>query len=190
MLSITASPVRSWRSALGVVCLVGAATAGGVLTLDLRDASRALGAAGVQVGGRSLYPLYLVVAALGAILLTVSLVAFCDAVSRRESERERAIRDLTTGLRHELNNALASILLEAQLLAEAPSVPDDACVTGATIAEQAERMCAALRRLDHVEQLPVVNYLKDRSMVDFAPQGAVVTGKSLHVNGGYRLNGG
>ncbi len=165
MLSITASPVRSWRSALGVICLVGAALAGGVLTLQLRDANRALDAAGVQVGGRSLY---VVVAALGAILLTVSLVAFWDAVSRRESERERAMRDLTTGLRHELNNALASIVLEAQLLAEAPSVPDDACVTGATIAEQAERMCAALRRLDHVEQLPVVNYLKDRSMVDFA----------------------
>lgn len=165
MRSITAYPLRSWRSALVVACLVGAAIAGAVLVSEVRDATRALDATGGRVAGR---PLYLAVAGFGAFLLTVSLVAFWGDVQRRESERARAMRDLSTGLRHELNNSLASILLEAQLLAEAPAAPDDACTTGAVIAEQAERMCEVLRRLDHVEQLPVVSYLKERSMVDFA----------------------
>ncbi len=165
MLSITAYPLRSWRSALVVACLIGAAIAGAVLVVDVRDAHRALDATGVRVAGRSLY---LIVASFGASLLAASLVAFWTDVKQRESERVRAMRDLTTGLSHELNNALASILLEAQLLAESPSVSDDVRVTGATIAEQSERMCEALRRLDHVEQLPVVNYLKDRLMVDLS----------------------
>lgn len=165
MHSITAYPVRSWRSTLVVASLFGVAICGGVLVSEVRDVSRALDATGVQVAGRSLY---VAVAAFGAFLLAVSLVALWSDMKWREGERARAMRDLTTGLRHELNNALASILLEAQLLAEAPSVPEDACVTGATIAEQAARMCEALRRLDHVEQLPVITYLKDRSMVDLA----------------------
>ncbi len=119
----------------------------------------------VRVAGRSLY---VAVAMFGAFLLAVSLIAFWGEVKQREGERDRAIRDLATGLRHELNNALASILLEAELLATAVETPDDACVTGATIAEQATRMRDVLRRLDHADRLPVVSYRDDKSMIDVA----------------------
>jgi nitrogen-specific signal transduction histidine kinase len=87
-------------------------------------------------------------------------------MSHQTAERTRPMQQLTTGLRHELNNALASVMLESQMLAASDDASPDARYAGAAIAEQADRMRKALRRLDNVERLPVVNYIEGKSMVD------------------------
>jgi len=111
---------------------------------------------------------YISLALLGAFLLAVSFVAFWGEMRQREAHRSRALRQLTTGLRHELNNALASVLLEAQLLETSPDTNAQVHESAAAIAEQAQRMRDVLRRLDHVEHLPVVDYIDGQSMFDLA----------------------
>jgi hypothetical protein len=110
--------------------------------------------------------LYVGLVLVGIFLLAISAVAFWGELVQQRKARARSMSELTTGLRHELNNALASVLLEAQLLATNQDAPDDAREAGNAIAEQAERMRNVLRRLDHVEQLPVVDYFDGKSMVD------------------------
>lgn len=112
--------------------------------------------------------LYVALALLGAFLTTVSFVAFWGEMRQREANRSRSLRQLTTGLRHELNNALASVLLEAQLLEASDDVDAQVSESAAAIAEQAQRMRDVLRRLDHVEHLPVVDYIEGESMLDLA----------------------
>lgn len=121
--------------------------------------------ASIEKASRTLYVGF---ALLGAFLLTVSFVAFWGEMRQREAQRARAIRQLTTGLRHELNNALASVLLEAQLLETSGEHADEVRESAGAIAEQAQRMRDVLRRLDHVEHLPVVDYIEGQSMVDLA----------------------
>jgi hypothetical protein len=116
--------------------------------------------------------LYVSLALLGAFLLTVSFVAFWGEMRQRDAHRARALRQLTTGLRHELNNALASVLLEAQLLEAAPDSAAQVHESAAAIAEQAQRMRDVLRRLDHVEHLPIVDYIDGQSMFDLATTAA------------------
>lgn len=112
--------------------------------------------------------LYVALALLGVFLLTVSFVAFLGEMRQREANRARALRQLTTGLRHELNNALASVLLEAQLLEASGGTEVQVRESAAAIAEQAQRMRDVLRRLDHVDNLPVVDYIEGESMLDLA----------------------
>ncbi|MDQ6737245.1 MAG: hypothetical protein M3Z30_06065 [Gemmatimonadota bacterium] len=119
----------------------------------------------VRTAGMSLYIGLVLV---GCFLLAVSLIAFRGEMSHQRAERARSMQQLTTGLRHELNNALASVMLEAQMLAASEEASPDSRYAGAAIAEQAERMRKVLRRLDNVERLPVVNYFEGKSMVDLA----------------------
>lgn len=121
--------------------------------------------ASIEKASRTLYG---GMALLGVFLLTVSFVAFWGEMRQREAQRAQAIRQLTTGLRHELNNALASVLLEAQLLETSREHAADVRESAGAIAEQAQRMRDVLRRLDHVEHLPVVDYIDGQSMVDLA----------------------
>lgn len=121
--------------------------------------------ASIEKASRTLYVGF---ALLGAFLLTVSFVAFWGEMRQREAQRAQAIRQLTTGLRHELNNALASVLLEAQLLETSGEHAAEVRESAGAIAEQAQRMRDVLRRLDHVEHLPVVDYIEGQSMVDLA----------------------
>ena len=119
----------------------------------------------MRAAGKSLYIGFGLV---GCFLLAVSLIAFWGEMSHQTSERARSMQQLTTGLRHELNNALASVMLEAQMLAASDEASTDARYAGAAIAEQSERMRNVLRRLDNVDRLPVVSYFEGRSMVDLA----------------------
>jgi signal transduction histidine kinase len=112
--------------------------------------------------------LYVAMALLGAFLTIVSFVAFWGEMRQREANRSRALRQLTTGLRHELNNALASVLLEAQLLETTGDASGQVRESAGAIAEQAQRMRDVLRRLDHVDHLPVVDYIEGESMLDLA----------------------
>ncbi|MEO7216577.1 MAG: histidine kinase dimerization/phospho-acceptor domain-containing protein [Gemmatimonadaceae bacterium] len=109
---------------------------------------------------------YIGLGLVACFLLTVSLVAFLGEMSHQNSERARHMQQLTTGLRHELNNALASVMLESQMLAASDEASADSRYAGAAIAEQAERMRKVLRRLDNVERLPVVDYFEGKSMLD------------------------
>lgn len=117
----------------------------------------------VRTAGRSVY---IGLGLVGFFLLSVSLIAFWGEMSHQTSERARSLQQLTTGLRHELNNALASVMLESQMLAASDEASTDARYAGAAIAEQAERMRKVLRRLDNVDRLPVVSYFEGQSMVD------------------------
>jgi phospho-acceptor domain-containing protein len=117
----------------------------------------------VRTAGRSLY---IGLGLVGCFLLAVSLIAFWGEMSHQTAERARSMQRLTTGLRHELNNALASVMLESQMLAASEEASADARYAGVAIAEQAERMRKVLRRLDDVDRLPVVSYFEGRSMVD------------------------
>ncbi|MEO7041316.1 MAG: histidine kinase dimerization/phospho-acceptor domain-containing protein [Gemmatimonadaceae bacterium] len=121
----------------------------------------------VRAAGRSVY---IGLGLVGFFLLAVSLIAFWGEMSHQSSERARHIEQLTTGLRHELNNALASVMLEAQMLAASDDASTDSRYAGASIAEQAERMRKVLRRLDHVDHLPVVSYFEGKSMVNLAEE--------------------
>lgn len=117
----------------------------------------------VRTAGRSLY---IGLGLVGCFLLAVSFIAFWGEMSHQTAERARSMQELTTGLRHELNNALASVMLESQMLASSDDASPDARYAGAAIAEQAERMRKVLRRLDNVDRLPVVDYFEGKSMVD------------------------
>ncbi|HEY5088076.1 MAG TPA: histidine kinase dimerization/phospho-acceptor domain-containing protein [Gemmatimonadaceae bacterium] len=119
----------------------------------------------VRTAGKSLY---IGLGLVGCFLLAVSLIAFWGEMSHQTSQRARSMQQLTTGLRHELNNALASVMLESQMLAASDDASTDARYAGAAIAEQAERMRKVLRRLDDVDRLPVVSYFEGKSMVDLA----------------------
>lgn len=119
--------------------------------------------AAVRAAGRTVY---IGLGLVGCFLLVVSFVAFWGEMSHQRSERARHMEQLTTGLRHELNNSLASVMLESQMLAAASDASPDVRYAGASIAEQAERMRKVLRRLDNVDHLPVVDYFEGKSMVD------------------------
>lgn len=119
--------------------------------------------AAVRTVGKTLY---VGLGLVGCFLLAVSLIAFWGEMSHQTSERVRSMQQLTTGLRHELNNALASVMLESQMLAASDDASSDSRYAGAAIAEQAERMRNVLRRLDNVDRLPVVSYFEGQSMVD------------------------
>jgi|GEM_PF-1416815 len=110
--------------------------------------------------------LYIGLGLVACLLLAVSLVAFWGEMSHQREARARSMQQLTTGLRHELNNALASVMLESQMLAASDAASPDARYAGAAIAEQAERMRKVLRRLDNVDGLPIVSYFEGKSMVD------------------------
>ena len=121
----------------------------------------------VRAAGRTVY---IGLGLVGFFLLAISFIAFWGEMSHQTSERARHIEQLTTGLRHELNNALASVMLEAQMLAASDDASPDSRYAGASIAEQAERMRKVLRRLDHVDHLPVVSYFEGKSMINLAEE--------------------
>jgi hypothetical protein len=129
----------------------------------------------VSSAGKSVY---IGLGLVGCFLLAVSLVAFWGEMAHQSSERARHMQQLTTGLRHELNNALASVMLEAQMLAASDDASTDSRYAGAAIAEQAERMRKVLRRLDDVERLPVVDYFEGKSMLDLASDRPATTGQA------------
>lgn len=117
------------------------------------------------------------VIALAMMLAAVSLLALTSERAVARARRSEAMEQLALGLRHELNNALATVLLNAELLSEQQNTDPDTHERLVAIAEQAERMRGVLRRLEHRERLDViVPYLDEGFMVDLsAPEGEAVT---------------
>jgi hypothetical protein len=106
---------------------------------------------------------------LTVMLALISLVALLSERAVARARRAEAMQQLALGLRHELNNALASVLLDAEMIVEEPGIDDAIRERIRAISEQAERMRTVLRRLEHRERLDViVPYLGEGFMVDLS----------------------
>jgi hypothetical protein len=108
------------------------------------------------------------------VVLTAMLAAVSLLALRREREvsiarRAEAMQQLALGLRHELNNALASVMLNADLLQKEGAIDETQSDRLAVIAEQADRMRGVVRRLEQTDKLDVVvPYLDEGFMVDLS----------------------
>ena len=106
---------------------------------------------------------------LAILLAAISLLALLSERAVARARRTEAMEQLALGLRHELNNALASVLLNAELAIEQRDIDDSMRERVMAIVEQAERMRGVLRRLQHRERLDViVPYLGEGFMVDLS----------------------
>jgi hypothetical protein len=103
------------------------------------------------------------------MLAAISLVALLSERAVARARRTEAMQQLALGLRHELNNALASVLLNAEMMIEEPDLGESTRERILAITEQAERMRDVLRRLEKRERLDViVPYLDEGFMVDLS----------------------
>jgi hypothetical protein len=106
---------------------------------------------------------------LTVLLAAISLLALLSERAVARARRTEAMEQLALGLRHELNNALASVLLNAELAIEDPGIDAAMRERVLAIVEQAERMRGVLRRLQQRERLDViVPYLGEGFMVDLS----------------------
>jgi signal transduction histidine kinase len=107
--------------------------------------------------------------ALTVLLSLVSLLALRRERLGARSRRAEAMQQLALGLRHEINNALASVMLNAELLAEEDGFDPEQRTRLTAIVEQAVRMRMVLRRLERAEHLDVVvPYMNEGYMVDLS----------------------
>lgn len=107
--------------------------------------------------------------ALTVLLSIVSLLALRRERLGARSRRAEAMQQLALGLRHEINNALASVMLNAELLVEEEGLDAEVVSRLQAIVEQADRMGSVLRRLEKAELLDVVvPYLNEGYMVDLS----------------------
>ncbi len=98
-----------------------------------------------------------------------------DITQRRAAEEARverahreALHQLAVGIRHEMNNAVSSLLLELELFASDEEIPIEFRVHAPSMLALCARLTNALQRLNHVEQLPVVQYLGGTLMRDIS----------------------
>ncbi len=107
--------------------------------------------------------------ALTVLLSIVSLLALRQERLGARARRTEAMQQLALGVRHEINNALASVMLNAELLTEEEGLDADQRERLAAIVEQADRMRTVLRRLEKAEHLDnVVPYMNEGYMVDLS----------------------
>jgi hypothetical protein len=106
---------------------------------------------------------------LTAMLAAVSLLALRRERAVAKARRAEAMQQLALGLRHELNNALASVMLNAELVEKEGVLDETQRARVAVIAEQADRMRGVVRRLEQSDNLDVVvPYLDEGFMVDLS----------------------
>jgi GAF domain-containing protein len=84
------------------------------------------------------------------------------------SERRRALLEVSLGLRHEVNNAVAGIVLVADLLATREVPEEDRRRWAESIRYQGLRISGVLSRLEDVEALVTRPYAGGRSMIDLS----------------------
>lgn len=93
-----------------------------------------------------------------------------EELARSRASRLVALRELSMGIRHEVNNSLAALRGELQLLQGSRTLaPDDREGVVAALAI-GDRIAAAIRRLEHVELLDLVDYLGTTRMIDLSPE--------------------
>jgi PAS domain S-box-containing protein len=86
--------------------------------------------------------------------------------ARTREQRLAALRELSLGLRHEVNNALAALRGEMDLLAILGPLSSEQSEGLATVLRLLNRIAASMRRLEHVEDLNAVPYLGNTTMLD------------------------
>lgn len=82
------------------------------------------------------------------------------------AERLAGIGQVAVTLRHELNNALTSVVAESQLLADAGELTDDHRRSARAIRDAAMQIAADLRKLTNLANAPVTEYTPGVRMVD------------------------
>ena len=116
----------------------------------------------------------------GSIVAEIDLKSEIRRMEREQreritSERRLALQQLALGLRHELNNALAGLILETELLSGAGTGYDRYRESVASIQSQVWRIHEVLRRLDDVDVLPTKPYLDRGLMIDLSEPGLALT---------------
>jgi GAF domain-containing protein len=89
--------------------------------------------------------------------------------ARLTAERHRALQEVSTGLRHEVNNALAGIVLVSDLLAAPGLSEEDRLRWAECVRYQGLRIAGVLSRLEDVDALVTRPYADGGSMIDLSP---------------------
>lgn len=87
-----------------------------------------------------------------------------DALAR--AQWLAGIGQTTLSLQHEINNPLAAMLWEAELLASDPAAPEALRPSLESIVTQARRVAAVVARLSRLQDPRTVEYVKGRRMID------------------------
>jgi PAS domain S-box-containing protein len=87
---------------------------------------------------------------------------------REHRARLRALHELSVGVKHEINNVLATLQGNVELLAESKAICADERASVQAMETSIHRLAEAICRLDHVEDLPVVPYVGQERMVDLS----------------------
>jgi signal transduction histidine kinase len=77
------------------------------------------------------------------------------------------VGQLAVAVRHEVNNALTTIIAESQLLAEVDqTLGEDQRASARSIYDAAQRIAADIRKITNLETAPVVEYADGVQMLD------------------------
>lgn len=84
-----------------------------------------------------------------------------------QRERMAAIGQLAVAVRHEVNNALTTIIAESQLLADVdPALTEEQRASARSIYEAAQRIAADVRKITNLESAPAVQHTDGVEMLD------------------------
>ena len=84
--------------------------------------------------------------------------------------RRTAAQQMALGVQHEVNNALQSLVLHAELLRGEPGLSTEGAASPAIIQAEALRIGEVIHRLWCAADLPVRAYAGEQTMVDFTGQ--------------------
>jgi PAS domain S-box-containing protein len=90
----------------------------------------------------------------------------------QHSARLQALQELSVGVKHEINNVLATLQGNAELLSGSPNLAPEERTSVAAIQLSVQRLADAVCRLDRVEELPLVRYVGREWMVDLSARAA------------------
>jgi signal transduction histidine kinase len=113
-------------------------------------------------------PIYI---AYGAIAISVGFLSeqlhlfYARAI---EGERAAVVSQIAVTIRHEVNNALATIMAEAQLLERGQPLDQDQAKAVRHILEMARRVRDSTNQLVNLTRTPTVEYVPGVTMIDLA----------------------
>ena len=106
-----------------------------------------------------------------------ALALFEDIGARKAAEQSRlaaehadALRKLALGVRHYMNNTIAAVHLELDLVLSLARLSPEARQGITSAKQQVSHLAAIVRRLDRVEELETVPYLGETLMIDVSPE--------------------
>lgn len=111
-----------------------------------------------------------------AVIESIDLRLALDALRREHrealaAERIRALRELSIGLRHEINNGLQAIVLHADMLRTGDGLGEEQRRCVAVVQAEALKIADILQRLCDVKSLESRPYAGGETMIDLSPLG-------------------